>query len=212
MNSHTLGIWQEKFEKYFLDNPPSDGGHDLGHFRRVWRLADKLSTDQEDKLILLAASYFHDIVSYPKNSLKRSESSKDAAVKAIRILSSMNFPKDKLDHVGRCIESHSFSANLKPETIEAKIIQDSDRLESLGAIGLARTFYVAGKMGSQLFESDDPFGKERKLDDGRYAIDHFEVKLLKLPEKMNTKTGKSEAEKRVRILKQFLLDLELELV
>jgi len=145
----------------------------------VWRLADKLSTNSEDKLTILAACYFHDIVNYPKNDSRRPQSSKDAAVKAKEILSSMGFPSSKLNRVAHCIEAHSFSANIKPETIEADIVQDSDRMESLGATGLARTFYVAGRMGSQLFDGEDPFAEHRDLNDSKYAIHHFKMKLFK---------------------------------
>ncbi len=209
--NENLEDWKNKFEDYLNANPLDDGSHDLSHFKRVWRLANNLSSDNEDKLVILAACYFHDIVNYPKNDSRRSQSSRDAALKAKEILNEMSFPIDKLSDVAHCIEAHSFSANIEPETIEAKIVQDADRMESLGAIGLARTFYVAGRMGSQLFDGEDPFAKNRELDDKKYAIDHFKTKLFKLPETMKTDSGKEEAIKRVRTLEQFLENLSKEL-
>lgn len=211
MENIEIENWKNKFEEYLNANPLDDGSHDLSHFKRVWRLADKLSSESEDKLTILAACYFHDIVNYPKNDPRRPQSSRDAAIKSKEILTNMNFPVDKLNSVAHCIESHSFSANIKPETIEAEIVQDSDRMESLGAIGLARTFYVAGRMGSQLFDGDDPFAQNRNLDDSQYAIDHFKTKLFKLPATMKTNSGKEEAIKRVRILEDFLDNLKEEL-
>jgi len=211
MENSEIEKWKKKFEDYHHANPSDDGSHDLSHFKRVWKLADKLSTNKADKLTILAACYFHDIVNYPKNDPRRAQSSTDAAKKAKEILANMDFPREKLDKVAHCIESHSFSANIKTQTIEAEIVQDSDRMESLGAIGLARTFYVAGLMGSQLFDGDDPFGKERELNDSKYALDHFTLKLLKLPDTMKTNAGKEEAIRRARILEKFLDDLRQEL-
>jgi uncharacterized protein len=209
--NENLEDWKNKFEDYLQNNPLEDGSHDLSHFKRVWRLANDLSSDNEDKLVILAACYFHDIVNYPKNDPRRSQSSKDAALKAKEILNDMSFPTEKLSGVAHCIEAHSFSANIEPETIEAKIVQDADRMESLGAIGLARTFYVAGRMGSQLFDGEDPFAKNRELDDKKFAIDHFKTKLFKLPKTMKTDSGKEEAIKRAQILEQFLENLSREL-
>jgi uncharacterized protein len=122
----------------------------------------------------------------------------------------MGFPSEKLDAVCHCIEAHSFSAAIVPQTAEAKIVQDADRMEALGAIGLARTFYVAGQMGSKLFCAEDPFAEKRALDDRQFAVDHFETKLLKLPATMKTARGKMEAEKRAAILQRFLEDLRSE--
>lgn len=211
MISESLKFWEEKFEQCLANHPSDDGSHDIHHFRRVWRLADRLSSESDDKLVILAACYFHDIVSYPKNHPDRSRSSVDAAVKACKLLREMNFPTEKLDHVAHCIEAHSFSANIPTETKEAAIVQDADRMESLGAIGLARTFYVAGRMGSSLFHGGDPFARERELNDSQYAVDHFKTKLLKLPGTMKTEQGKAEAKKRAAILENFLEDLKAEL-
>ena len=204
MNEENLKHWINNFENYLGKQSFDDGSHDISHFRRVWRLAQRLSSRDDDKLVILAACYFHDIVSYPKNDPRRSRSSKDAASKTRDILTEMNFPEEKLDNVCHCIESHSYSANIETKTHEAKIVQDADRMESLGAIGLARTFYVAGRMGSQIFSSTDPFAKDRELDDSKFAIDHFKTKLLKLPDTMKTVEGKKEAIKRARILEVYL--------
>lgn len=211
MKELELNKWQEIFEKYLCSNHTDDKSHDLSHFQRVWKIAKNLSNETCDKLIILAACYFHDIVNYPKDNPMRSQSSLHASLKAIQILKLMNFPNEKLEAVSHCIQAHSFSANIEPQTIEAKIVQDADRMESLGAIGLARTFYVAGRMNSMLFDSKDPFAKNRQLNDKLYAIDHFEEKLLKLPMTMKTEVGKIEANKRAQILKIYLEALKLEL-
>ena len=90
-----------------------------------------------------------------------------------------------------------------PETIEAKILQDADRLDAIGLIGVARCFYVAGRMGSGLYDPADPLGDTRALDDKAFALDHFETKLLKLSAGFQTQTGAAMAAKRHEALLQF---------
>jgi uncharacterized protein len=208
----SLESFESKFVDYLGDIEFSDGSHDLAHFRRVWHMAKSFSDDSTDLHVVLAASYFHDIVSYPKNHPLRSKSSVEAAKKAKEILTSMNFPNEKLDAVAHAIEAHSFSANIETKTMEAKVVQDADRMESLGAIGLARTFYVSGLMKGSLFNSDDPFAKKRELDDKNYAVDHFYNKLLKLESTMKTEKGRALAKKRSDVLRDFLTTLEDELL
>lgn len=206
-----ISEWKNKFIRYLEDHPTSDKSHDIGHFKRVWKTSVKLIEDDADLLTILAACFFHDIISYPKNHPDRAFSSTHAAIRAEEILISLEFPSENLEDVKHCIEAHSFSANVKPKTIEAKIVQDADRMEALGAIGLARTFYVAGRLGSDLFNERDPLGMERELDDKKYALDHFKVKLLNLPNTMQTKAGRVEAFKRANVLVRFTEDLLSEL-
>lgn len=207
----SLNEWKELFEQELLNHPSDDGSHDLGHFRRVWKMASNFIGEEGDQEVVLAASYFHDIVNYPKNDPRRSQSSRDAALKASEILERLDFNRDKIPAVCHAIEAHSFSAGIDTKTLEAMAVQDADRMEALGAIGLARTFYVAGRMGSQIFNSEDPFAKNRSLDDKKYSVDHFYTKLLKLEETMKTEAGKQEARKRTQVLSDFLKVLGHEL-
>lgn len=206
-----LSKWELVFKRYLSKVEFKDASHGLSHFERVWKIAKNISTEDADLLTVMAGCYFHDIVNYPKNHPDRSLSSTHAAEKTKEILNDLEFPQDKIENACHCVKAHSFSANIYPETIEAKIVQDADRMESLGAIGLARTFYVAGMLGSQLFCEDDPFAKNRELNDNLYAVDHFKVKLLKLSESMQTEKGKKEAEKRTQVLLKFLDNLSNEL-
>lgn len=206
-----LKYWESEFVGYLKGVEFSDGSHDLEHFRRVWHMAKSFVGAEGDLLVILAASFFHDIVSYPKDHPDRSKSSVDAGIKAREILNNMNFPSEKLDGVVHAIESHSFSANINTKTVEAMAVQDADRMESLGCIGLARTFYVSGLMKGSLFNSSDPFAVNRELDDKNFAIDHFYNKLLKLEDTMKTKKGRELAKKRSDFLRYFLSELKEEL-
>ena len=136
-------------------------------------------------------------------------SSHYAAIKAKEILQQMHFPKEKTDLVCHAITTHSFSAGLQPETIEAKIIQDADRMEALGALGAMRTFYVSGRMGIEPFDSDDLYAERRPLDDKIFGLDHFYVKLFKLPGLLQTNGGRFFADKRLGFLKYFVEELEV---
>ena len=109
------------------------------------------------------------------------------------------------------IEAHSFSAEIAPQSMEAKIVQDADRMEALGAIGLARVFAVSGALGVPLFDADDPFADARSLDDRAFALDHFQTKLLRLPDTMQTEMGRELARHNADFLIQFMAKLSAEL-
>lgn len=190
----------------------ADGGHDLAHLRRVWRSCRLIAADEPADLLVLAASaYLHDLVNLPKNAPDRHLASRRSAAAASGLLREMAFPEDRLAPVAHAIEAHSFSAGIVPETAEARVLQDADRLDSLGALGIARTFYTAGLMGSRLFDADDPWARERPLDDRRFALDHFERKLLTLEATMTTEAGRRLAKARAQAMHTFLDQLRDEL-
>ncbi|CEE91711.1 conserved hypothetical protein [Xenorhabdus nematophila str. Anatoliense] len=191
-----------------------DSSHDLGHLKRVANNCKIICKDDGgDYDVLIISSYFHDIVSLPKNSPERHKSSEFAAKKTISIVKDYfkEVPVSKYGIIEEAIVSHSYSANIKPVSIEAKILQDSDRIDALGAVGLARVFYIAGKLNQKLFDLDDPFATHRELDDKVYALDHFYTKLLKLPITMNTKKGKEIAEVQSDFLLAYIEKLKKEI-
>ncbi|GAL43580.1 phosphohydrolase [Citrobacter werkmanii] len=210
-----LQDWQSKFEAWLRDNHSGqDAAHDISHFRRVWKTSQKLSQDASvDWLVVLTACYFHDLVSLPKNHPDRHRSSVLAAQETRRMLRRdfPDFPQHSIPAVCHAIEAHSFSAKIAPETIEAKIVQDADRLEALGAIGLARVFAVSGALGVALFDAEDPFARQRGLDDKQYALDHFQTKLLTLPSTMQTEQGRHLAQHNADFLLTYMAKLSAEL-
>ncbi len=210
-----IARWQARFEQYLHDNwLQDDKAHDVAHFRRVWKTAQRIMAGTEaDRLAVLAACYFHDIVNLPKNHPERHLASAQAACETLRILDVHfpDFPHEKYDAVAHAVHAHSFSAGVEPQTLEAKIVQDADRLESLGAIGLARVFYTSGALGRPLFDSEDPLAGERALDDASYALDHFQQKLLKLPQTMQTEAGRELARHNADFLVHYMAKLCAEL-
>jgi len=202
--------------KRFLTSPETagqmDNAHDLAHIKRVVKNAELiLKTEKADTEIVITAAWLHDCLILPKNHPDRKKASILAAVKASRFLKSTSFPDIKIKDVAHAIEAHSYSAGIQAQTKEACIVQDADRLDALGAIGIARCFLIGGSMNRALYNPTDPFCTERDPDDTKWNIDHFYEKLLKLPQTMNTQSAKKEALRRADFMKGYLERLREEI-
>ena len=192
-----------------MDNDPA---HDFDHIMRVYTNAKKIVKEEKaDEKLVLSAALLHDIVSYPKSSTRSKFSSIDSAKKSKIILKKYGFSEKEITIVSDAIKDHSFSQNKVPETLEGKILQDADRLDALGAIGIARVFATSGSLNRPFYNIDDPFCTKRNPDDDLWAVDHFFNKLLKLESLMNTRSGKIEAKKRTNVLQEFLKQLKDEI-
>ena len=192
-----------------MDN---DLAHDFEHVMRVYNNAQKISKKEKaNQKLVLSAALLHDIVSYPKSNSRSKLSSLESANKSKLILKEFDFTSEEITIVSDAIEDHSFSQNKIPQTLEGKILQDADRLDALGAIGIARVFATSGSLNRPFYNIDDPFCNKRNPNDNLWAVDHFFNKLLKLESMMNTKSGKIEAKKRTKILKDFLNQLKQEI-
>jgi len=184
-----------------------DGSHDIAHILRVFRNAMRIHAEEGGNATVLAAAVLlHDCVSVEKNSPLRAQASRLAAEKASGILAGLGWQADDIAGVAHAILTHSFSAGITPETTEAKILQDADRLDAIGAIGVARCFYIGGRMNSGLHDVADPRADMRELDDKRFAIDHFPIKLFKLADGFQTATGRRLAAERHDRLVAFYND------
>lgn len=188
-----------------------DSAHDLAHIGRVSGMAQTLMKQEGgDPNVVMPAAWFHDLVNLPKDHANRSKASVLSAEEAIKILKKLGYDPQYFEGIAHAIEAHSFSANIPTRTIEAKILQDADRLDAVGAIGTARCFAVSGALGRPLLDAVDPLCKEREPDDGLFAVDHFFVKLFKLPETMKTDSGREMAKQRAIFMQDFLDRLEEE--
>ena len=186
----------------------NDPAHDFEHVMRVYRNAERIcKTENGNKKLILSAVLLHDII--------KIKNRKDSALKSARlsekILKQNYFSDNEIKIISDAIKEHSFSKGKIPSTIEGKILQDADRLDAIGAIGLARVFSFSGSNNRPFYDPKDPFSKNRNLNDNKWAIDHFYEKLLTLEQKMNTKTGKIIAKKRTKILKDFLKEIKNEI-
>lgn len=200
----------EKTVKKRLEN--NDPAHDYNHIIRVLKNAKKISKKERvDMRVITAAVLLHDIISYQKSDPRSKNSSTESAKKSRKILKNYNFTQVQIDTIADAIRDHSFSRGATPSTIEGKILQDADRLDALGAIGIARTFAVGGAEDRPFYYNKDPFCKNHIPDDKSWTVDHFYKKLLLLEKTMNTSTGKAEAKKRIKIMKKFLEQLKKEI-
>ncbi len=161
------------------------GGHDAGHTLRVYRNAVLISEKEAlcDREIVALAALLHDA---DDHKLFHTENNANA----LAFLLSQGIDAGCSDKICEAINSVSFSRNRgkHPETLEGKIVQDADRLDAIGAIGIARTFAFGGEHG-------------RPLED---SIKHFHEKLLLLKDELNTETAREIAEKRHRFMLEFL--------
>ena len=203
---------QDQCLAYLGEVMASDPAHDITHVTRVVQNTLILTeAENGNTAISIPAAWLHDCVSVAKDSPLRKQASKLAADEAIRFLESIHYPPDLLPQIHHAIAAHSFSANIPTQTLEASIVQDADRLEAVGAIGIARCFLTGGSMGTPLYEPSDPFADDRELDDKRFTLDHFYCKLLGLADTMKTEAGKAEAIRRTDYMKAFLQQLGMEI-
>lgn len=189
----------------------SDPTHDVAHALRVALWTIRLGGADVDAREAIAAALLHDAVNPPKDSPERALASEKSAALASGRLPAAGFAPDAVTRIADAIRDHSFSRGAVPDSALGRALQDADRLEALGAIGLLRCVSTGVRMGGAWFDADDPFAESRPLDDARFSVDHFWAKLLKLPATMRTEAGGAEAERRAAFLRAFLAQLGDEL-
>jgi uncharacterized protein len=191
----------------------NDPAHDHAHFLRVVATAKHLALLEEAKLeVVIPAAWLHDLVNVPKNDPRRSVASRLSGEEATLFLREIGYPEIYLDEIRHAIEAHSFSAKIDPKTPEAAVVQDADRLDGLGAIGIARVFSVGGLLRRRIYEPGDPFAEGgRELNDLENTLDHFFVKLFKTAETLRTRAGREEGKRRVEFMRQYLREIGREI-
>lgn len=204
--------WPSKFIHLLGLHAVEDAAHNPMHIRRVVANARRLAAAEgADWLVVMPAAWLHDCVIIPKSSPDRSRASQLAAKQAVAWLEELEWPHARLGEIAHAIEAHSYTAGIPPETLEAKVLQDADRLDALGAVGLARTLMLGAELKREFYDPADPFCQSRKADDSVFTLDHLYCKLLTLEGTMKTESGKIEAHQRTEYLRGFLKQLEAEI-
>ena len=189
-----------------------DPAHDLLHFKRVVKIAKAICEKENAKAeVVIPAAWLHDFVIVPKNDPRRKQASQLSAKEAIHFLKELSYPEKYFDEIAHAVAAHSFSANIETKTLEAQIVQDADRLDGLGAIGIARCFAIAGILKTPFYSENDPFCESRTVDDKHFTIDHFFAKLFKIAQTLKTEVGRIEGMKRIEVMKKYLDDLASEI-
>lgn len=181
-----------------------DPSHDFLHISRVYKWALRMGVKEgADLRILLPAALLHDLVNLSKDHPHRAKASTMSAIAADRVLSEHLYRPDERKKISDIIIEHSFSLGKKPSSLESAILQDADRLDALGAIGIMRMVTCGCLLHSVYYHAEDPFAKDRILNDKTYTLDHMYKKLFKLPQLMNTEMAIREAQERVKFMEAF---------
>ena len=190
----------------------ADSAHDFSHIMRVYKSAQKIGkAEGADMQVLLLAALLHDVGAESKLSGPSAESDALRLRIAEEFLNKKSLTENLRNKVLYAIDVHRFSKGIVPATREAKILQDADRLDAMGAIGIARVFITGGAMGRKFYSPEDPFCKTRNPDDKMWNLDHFFRKILKLESGMHTGTARRVAIGRTTVLKRYLGDLQEEI-
>ena len=192
------------FVKNILEKDAS--GHDWYHIERVHKLAISLAKQEGGNLFVIEmAALLHDVADEKLN-----ESEEAGMKKVSNWLEELSVQEEESKHILHIIANMSYKGGHggKIETLEGKIVQDADRLDALGAIGIARTFAYGGAKGRLMYDPNVPpreaMTKEEYRKSNDPSLNHFYEKLLKLKDLMNTDAAKREAEVRHRYMEEFI--------
>lgn len=186
----------------------AEGGHDWWHIYRVWQVAKQIAaTEDVDLFIIEMGALLHDIA----DSKFHNGDEHIGPAKAKAFLESLKVDKESIDHIVAIIANVSFKGGRERRTfssLELDVIQDADRLDAIGAIGIARTFNYGGFKNRELYNPNIPpqleMTKEEYKNSTAPTINHFYEKLLLLKDRMNTPTGKEIAKHRHHYMEGFL--------
>lgn len=200
---------REAAERACEGRPPA---HDFLHVERVVAVARKLAIAEGARVeVVVAAATLHELVNLPKNHPESHRSGDLCAEAALAVLADAGCERALADEIALCIRDHSFSKGALPRNREVAVVQDADRLDAIGAIGIARLFATSTEMMRPFYAPHDPFCRERAPDDKQWGIDHFFRKLLRIEEGLHTESARALARPRAEFLRTYLRQLESEL-
>jgi len=175
-----------EYARHFFER---EGTHGFSHVERVFNLCMHIGKEEGADLEVLAlAALLHDVARPLESAGKVEDHAAEGARIARHFLRSIGYPVEKVEEVAHAIEAHRFSRGPEPETLEARILSDADKLDAIGAVGIARVFMYSGEHG-------------RSIED---SLAHFEEKILKLKDLMYTETARRIAEERHRFTAEFI--------
>ena len=201
-------IIQETISYVKQELADAEGGHDWFHIERVWKLSQHIAAkEQVNSFVVELAALLHDIADSKFHNGDESIGPK----KATQFLKTKSIPSETIEHIQNIIVHISFKGGNQAQTFKSKelsVVQDADRLDALGAIGIARTFNYGGYKNRKLYDPSIPpkldMTKEEYKKSTAPTINHFYEKLLLLKDRMNTDTGRALAEERHQLMENYL--------
>ena len=189
-------------EKHLLE---SESSHDMDHTYRVCRNAEKLLAELPDAQaeIVRLAALLHDIARPEEKADQRVCHARKGAEMAADILRELGVEKNLADQISAAVRTHRYRDDHAPESLEAQIVYDADKLDSLGAVGIGRAFLFAGKYGARLHNTEKEALSHAAYSKEDTAYREYLVKLRKLPEAMLTVPGKRMALERIGFMQEF---------
>jgi uncharacterized protein len=186
--------------------------HELEHTERVYNLAMHIGKKENADLeIISLAAFLHDIArKYQDESKGEIDHAEKGAEMAREVLKKYAVPAEKIEAIVHCIRSHRYRSNIKPESLEAKILSDADKLDGMGAIGLGRAFSFAGHIGAKVHNKNVDVTKTEQYSIDDTAWREYEMKLKFLKDRMLTNEGKRLAVERHIFMEQFFNRLNKE--
>lgn len=202
----------------------SCSAHNLDHVLRVYKLCLLIASTEEnvDLDILTPAALLHDIarVEESQNKTGKIDHAILGSEMAEEILTTLGYTKEKIKKIKHCIITHRFRTGNEPKTIEAKILFDSDKLDAIGATGIARTFMLAGQFGQHLSRDEhlNEYLESNAVENGRLKdvsqhtpFIEYEIKFKKIPNKLYTKKAKAIGIERLKYMDNYFNQLKEEL-
>jgi uncharacterized protein len=199
---------EQEAKDYFLK---PKGSHDWDHTLRVYNLCIHIGKKENANLeILKLAALLHDIKRYEEDQSREICHAEKGAILAKEILKKHNYEETKINKIANCIETHRYRDNNQPESKEAKVLFDADKLDSIGAVGIGRAFLFSGEIGAKLHNKDIQLESTKPYTKEDTAYREFLIKLKDIKEKMLTNEGKRIAEERHIFMNNFFIRLNKE--
>jgi uncharacterized protein len=190
----------------------TEPAHDFFHVERVVTNAVTIArAENVDEAIVAVAALLHELFTLPKSHPDSSRAGDICAEHARELLVNEGAPASLVDPVCSAIRDHAFSKGVVPDALESRVLQDADRLDALGAIGLARMWATCADMKRPFYSPDDPLCTSRTPDDKSWGLDHVYKKLLVVPERLHLATSRALAKDRVAFIESFVAQLASEI-
>ena len=190
----------------------AEPAHDELHVRRVMANARTIAErEHADVDVAVTAAMLHELFNLPKSHPDSARSGELCAQEARVLMQAHGYDEPFIARVTYCIAVHPFSRGIMPETMEGRVLQDADRLDAIGAIGIARLFATCADMKRPFYDARDPFCRARQPDDKQFGLDHFYKKLLTIGDGLHTDTARAMAGERMAMMRAYLEQLAREL-